>query len=329
MSDINIADLVTYYWTTARQVKYTPSGWISGNAVCCHHRGHREDTRKRGGIKTESDGSFVYSCFNCGFSTAWAPGNLLDHRHREFFSWLNIQDDDIRKMAFAALKLSNHSKLSSNIPGMPHFDTITFPDTTRRLDNETPIHILEYILKRRLEYYADNLYYCKLKNYSDLLMFPFYYNSRLVGWSGRNTNANSKRNRYVMDVQPGYIYGLDKQHYNNKFVIVTEGLIDSIHMNGIALLGSKKNKTQVNFVNRLKKPVIFVPDRDIKGDRMVDFALENNWMVSFPEWDDNILDVSDAVEQYGRIATFLSVVNGVIASKTKTRIMKRYWFKHD
>jgi len=31
------------------------SGWLSFNAVCCHHRGENADTRGRGGIKTSGE----------------------------------------------------------------------------------------------------------------------------------------------------------------------------------------------------------------------------------------------------------------------------------
>ena len=30
------------------RAKASPSGWISFNAPCCHHRGHNQDKRKRG-----------------------------------------------------------------------------------------------------------------------------------------------------------------------------------------------------------------------------------------------------------------------------------------
>lgn len=327
MSETNIGEIVAYYWLTARRTKSYSSGWISGDAVCCHHRGHRADTRKRGGVKTETDGTVVYSCFNCGFSASWSPGKLLNGRMRQLCDWLNVPDDDIRRMSFAALKLSDQSKLSTNGLATPTFDTVTLPERTFVLDNQTPVHILNYVLKRRLEHQIDNLYYCKLPEYSNLLIFPLYYNSRLVGWTGRNTHSASRQNRYIKQLQPGYVYGLDNQHYEQKFVVVTEGLIDAIHMKGIALMGSNPNKSQLGFINRLRKPVIYVPDRDEKGEHMVNVAIENNWSVSLPEWSLDIKDISDAVERYGRIATFASIVKSTINSKTKIRLLKRHWFK--
>jgi len=52
--------------------KTSPSGWISFNAPCCHHRGHKIDERKRGGVMFSD--SFVYNCFNCKYTAYWEPG---------------------------------------------------------------------------------------------------------------------------------------------------------------------------------------------------------------------------------------------------------------
>ena len=32
------------------KTKATPSGWMSFNAPCCHHNGHKQDKRSRGGL---------------------------------------------------------------------------------------------------------------------------------------------------------------------------------------------------------------------------------------------------------------------------------------
>ncbi len=43
--------------------KTSPSGWMSFNAPCCHHRGHRTDNRKRAGVVLTE--GIIYNCFNC------------------------------------------------------------------------------------------------------------------------------------------------------------------------------------------------------------------------------------------------------------------------
>lgn len=326
MSEESIGEIILFHWTSARKTKHTPSNWIAGDAVCCTHQGQSIDTRKRGGIKVEPDGSVAYSCFNCGFKATWKPGRLLSSKIKLLCQWMNIPDSVIRKMAFIALKQSSQTTLSTNTNLIPHFDQIELPPNTKKIDEHTPVSILNYILKRKLENMIDDLYYSTEPSLNHLLIIPFYYHNKLVGWSGRNTLAHTKRNRYMSQVQPGYIYGLDKQHYDNKFVLVTEGLIDSIHINGVSLLGSKANNVHVSLINNLNKHVIYIPDRDETGKKMVEKAIYEKWSVSFPKWDKHINDISDAVNEYGKLATFRSIIDSVCSSTTKIQLMKRYWF---
>ena len=65
----------------------TPSGWISFNSVCCHRRGHRTDTRERGGIMFTDEG-WNYHCFNCEFKAGWTLGHQLTKNTRSLLSWL-------------------------------------------------------------------------------------------------------------------------------------------------------------------------------------------------------------------------------------------------
>ncbi len=65
----------------------SPSGWLSFNAVCCHHRGESPDTRGRGGLMTSPDGSISYHCFNCQFKISYRPGWHLGYRFRRWLTW--------------------------------------------------------------------------------------------------------------------------------------------------------------------------------------------------------------------------------------------------
>jgi hypothetical protein len=42
--------------------KQTASGWISFNAPCCPHNGESIDTRGRGGLTANPDGSVSFHC---------------------------------------------------------------------------------------------------------------------------------------------------------------------------------------------------------------------------------------------------------------------------
>ena len=84
--------------------KKTGKGWWSFNAVCCHHRGHKPDTRKRGGITFESDTNWTYHCFNCSFSCRFATGKTISFKTRQLLKWLGCDDDQIDKWSFQSFQ---------------------------------------------------------------------------------------------------------------------------------------------------------------------------------------------------------------------------------
>lgn len=87
--------------------KNTSGGWVSFNAVCCHHRGEKPDSRKRGGIKTDGD-AWTYHCFNCGFKAGWSPGKLLSGNTKQLFRWLGLSENDVGKLGIVALKFQEN-----------------------------------------------------------------------------------------------------------------------------------------------------------------------------------------------------------------------------
>ncbi len=78
--------------------KRSQSGWLSFNAVCCHHNGENPDTRGRGGIITNPDGGVSWHCFNCGFKTGYTPGRPLSFKYRKFLSWLGADTNEVQRL---------------------------------------------------------------------------------------------------------------------------------------------------------------------------------------------------------------------------------------
>ena len=83
--------------------KSTPSGWISFNAPCCHHRGEKADKRKRGGVLTSGDG-FQFHCFNCGFKCGFTLGKPISKNARTLLAYMGMDKEDIDKYSFESLQ---------------------------------------------------------------------------------------------------------------------------------------------------------------------------------------------------------------------------------
>ena len=322
-----VSETVLTYIPSKR--KQTPSGWIGFDAPCCVHNGETRDTKARGGIIQESD-NISYHCFNCGFKCSWQPGRTFSWKMRKFLEWLGTPDDVINKVALDVMRLNEGVEARERIAQLPSFSSVPLPDDAVRIQDITnhtkhSLQVLEYMASRNLNLDDTNYYWSPSLGYRDRFIIPFYYEKRIVGWTARSILPN-KNPKYLTEVQPGFVYGLDEQGYKKIFAVVCEGQLDAIHVDGTALGGSEISDQQVMLLNRLNKDIIVVPDRDKAGSKLVERAIELGWQVSLPDWDQDINDIGDAVDKYGRLYTLYSIVNAAEDSPLKIRLKAKKWF---
>jgi len=322
-----VSDLLTAYLPAKR--KTTPSGWTSFNAPCCVHNNENADTRQRGGVIYEGD-VISYHCFNCGYKASWQPGRSLSYKFKKLLEWCNTPDNEITKLALDVMRENEGVEVQQMKIELPTFETVPLPpDAVKIADlkdfNKFSMAILEYMASRNLNLDDTNYYWSPSLGYRDRLIIPFYYESRIVGWTARTITAD-KKPKYLTETQPGFVYGLDEQSYNKVFAIVCEGQVDAIHIDGCALGGSEINDQQAMLLNRLAKDIIVVPDRDSAGSKLVERAIELGWSVSLPEWSQEVNDIGDAVSKYGRLYTLYSIANAAESSPLKIRLRAKKWF---
>ena len=312
--------------------KQTPSGWISFNAPCCHHNGTSADTRGRGGLIGNTDGGISYHCFNCGYKASWQPGRNLSYKMKNLMKWFNAPDDVITKLALDVMKLNEGETDNFYTVQLPTFVDVELPQDAKLIkdiENDIPTHLLDVLkyMKERNLYLDDyNFYWSPSLGYRDRLIIPFYYNKKIVGFTARTFLPN-KRPKYLSNQQPGYVFNFDEQRPEKIFVIVCEGPIDAIHVEGVAVLGSEIKDQQVAMINSLNKQVIVVPDKDKAGSKMIETALEQGWSVSMPDWGKDINDIGDCVKRHGKLYTLYSIVNNSESSKLKIQLREKQWLK--
>jgi hypothetical protein len=309
--------------------KTTPSGWTSFNAPCCHHNGTSADTRQRGGLISNADGGVSYHCFNCGFKASWQPGRNFSHKLRKLLQWIGAPDDIINKVALEVMRVNEGVEAKTLIAQLPTFNSVPLPDDAIKITDVTNFNkysmaVLEYMANRGLNTDDINYYWSPSLGYRDRLIIPFYYEGRVVGWTGRS--VTDKKPKYLTEVQPGFVFGLDEQTYNKSFAILCEGQLDAIHVDGCALGGSEISEQQAMLLNRLQKQIIVVPDRDSAGKKLVEQAIDLGWSVSLPEWPSEITDIGEAVSKYGRLYTLYSIANVAEDSPLKIRLRAKKWF---
>ena len=253
-------------------------------------------------------------------------------------SYIGIADNTIRKLAIEAMRHDesdtkyekrkfvtfNKKELPSGAKRLEAWleKYITLPDTEQKnIDN-----LLNYLSNRGIGpdwydfMYSTNTFWDVDKR----ILIPFYWKGNIVGFTGR-TFEQSDKIKYYTDVQPGYVFNMDAQDWTRKFVIVTEGPFDAITISGVSILGSEVNDIQRELINNLNRQVIVVPDRDAPGEKLINQAIEFGWNVAFPEWDNKVEDVADAVLKYGRLFTIQSILKSTESSKLKIDLKRKMY----
>lgn len=309
--------------------KTTPSGWISFNSLCCHHRGESRDTRKRGGVLTDPKGGFIYHCFNCQFTCGWTFGYLLSENTKTLFRWSGLNDIDIGKLNLYALKVKEDHPIekldiSFDLNERPLPEDCLPINTWISEGAQDPelMEVISYLIdERKVNWNWYKWHWSAANGYKDRVILPFYNNGKIVGYTGRKIKPGKPK--YLTQSQPGYVFNLDAQVPERQYVIVTEGQFDAIAIDGVAIMHNEPNKTQCARINALGKTVIVVPDRDRPGAKMIQPALDNNWNVSIPPWDEDIKDVADAVKKYGRLYTLTTILHYQESNRIKIQLLKK------
>ena len=331
--------------------KTSSSGWTSFNAVCCEHNGESRDTRGRGGIISNSSGSVSYACFNCNFKANYTPGRHLNYKFRKLLSWFGADENSIKRLVIDAIRvkeLVNPEELKTEPAEeivfkprpMPE-DAVSFKEWETFIqlqDVDEPIHpqfvrAFTYVSDRKIDWNKYEFFTTESEEHNMHLrvIIPCYWKGQLIGSTSRAFEEGIKP-KYHADYDPNYVFNMDSQTPEKKFVIVVEGPFDAMAIDGVAVLSNECSEIQADIIDSLGREVIVVPDFDVKsvkgkdvwaGSRLVEQAIDYGWSVSFPIWHEQEKDVSAAVSKYGKLFTLKTILAGKQSSRLKIELHKK------
>ena len=308
--------------------KLTAGGWTSFNAPCCHNRGESRDDRARGGIKTDGDG-FVYHCFNCGFAAGWSPGKLLSKNSKDLFKWIGMPESEIGKLNLAALRAKDSIPVLKKLINLELVEK-PLPDNCLPIETwiaegaQDPelLDVISYLVdERKVGFDWYNWHWSSAPGFRDRVIIPFYQDGKVVGYTGRKIKPGKPK--YLTDSQSGYVFNIDAQGWDRKFVIVSEGQFDAIAVSGVGIMTNEPNEAQVMRLNALGREIIVVPDKDKPGAKMLKSAIANGWSASLPPWEDDIKDIADAVKRYGRLYVLSTILHYRVSGEIKINLLKK------
>jgi DNA primase len=324
-----VKNLVPVNWNT------NPTGWTSGNCPMCVTNGQpRPDTKGRGGFYFDEE-KFQYHCFNCQYSTGWSPGHRINDRLKRLLQKFGAEERDVQRLQLELLKEQDvaelllqrerREKLVINWPEMELPDnTVAFMDYPEP-DNDW-ITAATYLTERGFDIEDERFMYSPARlpaRMNKRFVIPFTYKGKTVGYTARWSGTPPEGIPKYYNKQPSnYVYGLDQQTADKQVVILTEGPLDAIVVDGISAGTNTISEGQADVIISLNKPIIVLPDRDRAGNEMVKAALRYGWSVSFPEWDD-CKDAGDAQLKYGRLYTVRSILDSAVNNPIKIQVLAK------
>lgn len=323
--------------------KTTPSGWTSFNAPCCQHNGESADTRGRGGLTANADGSVSYHCFNCNFKASYQPGRHLTFKFRKFLRWLGADENDVKRLVIEAIRIrelvnpeevkSEEEKIEFKVRELPEH-ALSFKEflSFHLLDDFKGVPPLlnsavDYVKERKIDFDKYDFYWTDSTEHSlhQRVIIPMYWEGKIVGYTSR-AFVDGVKPKYYSNYEPNLVFNLNNQLPDAKFVIVCEGPFDAMSVDGVAVMSNDCSETQADIIDSLGREVIVVPDRDRAGLQLVNKALEYGWSVSFPVWQEECKDASEAVSKYGKLFVLKTILDSRESNRLKIELRKKKYF---
>lgn len=322
--------------------KTSPKGWTSFNAVCCPHNGETADKRGRGGITNNSDGSVSYHCFNCGYKASYQPGRHLTFKFRKLLKWLGASETEIKRLVLEAIrvrelvnpeqvKIEKEERIEFKHRSMPS-DAISFSElaTFYTLADSAEIipshieHKLTYVHDRKINLSKYDFYVTEEVTHSlhQRVLIPCIWEGKTIGYIARAVSDGVK-SRFYNNYDSDFVFNINNQLRDSKFVIVCEGPFDAMSIDGVAILGSECTDKQADIIDSLGKEVIVVADMDKKGSSLINQAIDYGWSVSFPVWQETCKDINEAVCKYGKLFVLKAILDGKESSRLKIELKSK------
>lgn len=289
----------------------------------------------------EPDGSMRVNCYNCSFRTTYRGGDIT-HGFEAWLGWLGAPRDRIQEAKLEILSKKLNGEIETPVAQdwfRPEtFQTVDLPDGSMPIEHwlsleEPPDEFVEcmgYLINRGRAISEWHGYHWTPKpsrhDFNRRIIIPFYHQGRIVGYTGRYCGTAPKGvPRYYNGAVPdGFLFNNEViASRTRKFLLITEGPLDAIAVDGVAALGSTLSRAQTTWINSTDKEKIVVPDRQAKNQELIDAALTNGWSVSFPEWGQGIKDAADASKRYGKLFTLASIIDARTSSHLEIGVKRR------
>jgi hypothetical protein len=273
----------------------------------------------------------VYNCFNCKYTASWQPGRNISEKFKSLCRWLGANDDQIKELVFEALKTESTDYEPDHFVEKVKFTEKELPEGAMSInewvnsaylpDISADIGpVIDYVYGRGFDALSERFYWSPAPGYIDRVLLPYYYEGKIVGSTARKVREGKPK--YLSDQHPFFVFNVDEQDPKNKYVFVVEGQFDAYAVGGVGLLTNEIAQQQAHIINQLGKEVIVIPDQDKAGLMLIKQAIDYDWAVAFPNWEDDVKDVADAVLKYGKLFVIVDAIKTAQRGEIKISVAR-------
>jgi hypothetical protein len=273
----------------------------------------------------------VYNCFNCKYTASWQPGRNISEKFKSLCRWLGANDDQIKELVFEALKTESTDYEPDHFVEKVKFTEKELPEGAMSInewvnsaylpDISADIGpVIDYVYSRGFDALSEHFYWSPAPGYIDRVLLPYYYEGKIVGSTARKVREGKPK--YLSDQHPFFVFNIDEQDPKNKYVFVVEGQFDAYAVGGVGLLTNEIAQQQAHIINQLGKEVIVIPDQDKAGLMLIKQAIDYDWAVAFPNWEDDVKDVADAVLRYGKLFVIVDAIKTAQRGEIKISVAR-------
>ena len=335
-------------------------GWRQNLTGCPYcHDGKSKNARSHFLFQNDEIG---FQCFNCGGKHRFSGSNistlagfisksawkkigavLLELKKDKIFPKSDLKDQDELKEEVEDDKLELIDYKEVELPEL----SIKFRMKKEKISRQYRQKFIDNRIKAK-QYLEDHgltdiarekeLYICMEGDYANRLIFPIYFDGKLISYAARALFPTKTKYLYPPSDEEHnergrLIYGLDKifKSEDVKQIFVTESLVDAWQLGGMAVLSKNITNEQMDILksfNFQRKKLMFVLDKDkinfkwdtdLKGLELGKAVLKAKvpeWVVSYPKFTSPAHDVGESYEKFGWLETYDKIMSGVVTGDT-------------
>lgn len=304
--------------------KVSSKGFQQIRCACCN------DHSPRGGWRIEPT-EIMYHCFNCGAAGSWKLGD--ERLSKEFqrilkdFGVPELDLNEVKSQLFfnkppaeeKVITLESLTKVNLFTPEVP------FPKDTVRLDPQLHKEECEFLWNKYRLTIHDYPFFVST-TFQKRVIIPFYKQQKLIYWQARTIRSDEQpRYRNCEVKKDAVIFNHDEIfRYSNKPLFICEGVFDAIHVNGISLLGSKLTDAKIELLQKSRRELIFVIDKDANGQSLAKHVLKEKLgcitFVTSASTTKSKADISSRIVETGKIWTIFELLQNRIYDEKKAKL---------